>query len=216
MEKIQLTCSSCGGKLMPIESKKDTYVCLHCGSQEIVTQEASKQNYYINQNIVKNIYGKEQPSEEDYFKLVKNAEKFAGVRDYQMALHFLDQAINIDPGNYLAWWVRVKIKLASNSNQPDGLLNIKRFSEKNIEADYDKAYAFADNNQKAIICQEVERIKETEKLATVEKAKEINKIINNNSSRSRGWGNCGKVAHALSYMGFWHSTLLKALPKSVF
>lgn len=161
MEKIQLTCSSCGGKLIAIETKENTYVCTHCGNQEIITKEASKQNYYINQNIVKNIYGKEQPTEEDYYKLVKNAEKFMGVKDYLGAIKFLNQAVDIDPGNYLAWWIRVKSKLAYNSNPTENLLNIKRFSEKNIQADYDKAYAFADNNQKAMIAEEVKKIQET-------------------------------------------------------
>ncbi len=161
MEKIQLTCSSCGGKLIAIETKENTYVCTHCGNQEIITKEASKQNYYINQNIVKNIYGKEQPTEEDYYKLVKNAEKFMGVKDYLGAIKFLNQAVDIDPGNYLAWWIRVKAKLAYNSSPTENLLNIKRFSEKNIQADYDKAYAFADNNQKAMIAEEVRKIQET-------------------------------------------------------
>lgn len=171
MEKIQLTCSSCGGKLIAIETKENTYVCTHCGNQEIITKEASKQNYYINQNIVKNIYGKEQPTEEDYYKLVKNAEKFMGVKDYLGAIKFLNQAVDIDPGNYLAWWIRVKAKLAYNSSPTENLLNIKRFSEKNIQADYDKAYAFADNNQKAMIAEEVKKIQETTQKTSNEVAK---------------------------------------------
>ena len=149
MEKIELKCSNCGGILNKIETQKDTYVCLHCGNKEIIKEEAKTTNYYINQNITKNIYGSEkEPTTEEFFKLIKNVEKFIKIEDYKLALKQVKQAKEIDAGNYIVWWFSAKIKLLSNiKNKENGGVFIA-YSTKGIEDDYKKAMAFASEEER--------------------------------------------------------------------
>ena len=162
MERIELNCTKCGGKLNKIETQKDTYICLHCGNKEIIKEETTTTNYYVNQNITKNIYGTEKLSEEDYYKLITNAEKFIKIKDYKKAISLTEQAKKIDEGNYLAWWISTKAKLLYDIEKKETDKRIlyftdKRiiyFSIKSIEDDYKKAYAFAEDNVKIKIEEE--------------------------------------------------------------
>ncbi|MBQ9792960.1 MAG: hypothetical protein IJW32_04385 [Clostridia bacterium] len=160
MEKIELKCSNCGGALNKIETQKDTYVCLHCGNKEIIKEEKGNTNYYINQNTTKNIYGKENIVEEDYFKLIENAEKFIKVEDYKMAFKLIKQAKDIDPGHYLVWWLSAKAKLLSNikDKETGDLFAGPGYSIKNIEEDCKKAIAFASEKQREFIEEEYQEL----------------------------------------------------------
>ena len=148
MERIKLTCSNCGGNLSKIETQKDTYICLHCGKQEIIKEEVVPTNYFINQNITKNIYGNEDFLDKKYYKFIETAEKFWKIGDYKKALSYINQAIQLDEGNYLGWWLSVKVKLTCNIY----FYHIGfSYSKSSIEQDYKKAFAFADDNTKAQI-----------------------------------------------------------------
>ena len=85
MQKIEFKCSNCGGQLNPVETQKSVYICLHCGNREIIAQEMPSSNYYINQNITKNIYGNEQHLDDEYFKLIHTAEKFLQINEHKKA-----------------------------------------------------------------------------------------------------------------------------------
>ncbi|MBQ3213617.1 MAG: hypothetical protein IJB10_01205 [Clostridia bacterium] len=148
MERIELNCTKCGGKLNKIEKQKDTYICLHCGNKEIIKEETTSNNYYVSQNITKNIYGTEKLSEEDYYKLITNAEKFIKIKDYKKAISLAEQAKKIDEGNYLAWWISTKAKLLYDIEKKETDKRTIYFSIKSIEDDYKKAYSFAEDNVK--------------------------------------------------------------------
>lgn len=160
MEKIELKCSNCGGALNKVETQKDMYVCLHCGNKEIIKEEKNTTNYYINQNITKNIYGKENIVEEDYFKIIENAEKFIKVEDYKMAFKLIEQAKDIDPGHYLVWWLSAKVKILSNikDKETGEFFTGPGYSIKNIEEDCKKAIAFASEEQRKLIEEEYQEL----------------------------------------------------------
>lgn len=157
MERIELKCSSCGGKLNKIETQKDTYVCLSCGNKEIIKEEEKATTYYINQNITKHIYGNEAV-EEDYYKIVKKAEDLIKIEEYKEAIKQLETAITIEVGNYLAWWLCAKAKLLFNlKNKTDNKLVIY-FSEKSIKADFNKAIKFINETEKVKIEHEFQKL----------------------------------------------------------
>ena len=160
MEKIELKCSNCGGALNKVEAQKDMYVCLHCGNKEIIKEEKNTTNYYINQNITKNIYGKENNSNSDYFKLIENAEKFIKLEDYKMAFKLIEQAKDIDPGHYLVWWLSAKVKILSNikDKETGNFFTGPRYSIKNIEEDCKKSIAFASEEQRKLIEEEYQEL----------------------------------------------------------
>ena len=158
MEKIELKCSNCGGALNKVETQKDMYVCLHCGNKEIIKEEKNTTNYYINQNITKNIYGKENNSNSDYFKLIENAEKFIKLEDYKMALKLLNQAKEVDPGHYLVWWLLVKSKILSNiKNKKENSFAIY-YSLKNIENDYERVVSFVSDVERKEVEEEYKNL----------------------------------------------------------
>lgn len=156
MERVKLDCPNCGSTLNKIETQKDTYVCLHCGHKEIIKKEDMPTNYYINQTITKNIYGNEKLSEEDYYKLVKNAEKYISIEEYRKAVALTNKAKKIDEGNYLAWLLSAKSKLLYNIKNKEEENVVLYYPMSSINKDYNKAYGFAEDGMKGKIEEELQ------------------------------------------------------------
>ena len=159
MSKTKLNCENCGSVLTKIENDDKTYVCLHCGSKMVVEPDINKtiNNYQVEQNITKNIYGKEKL---EYEELIYKAETFIKLENYSKALNYIEQAINENPGNFGAWWLSAKAKLlkgiekANKSNNLFGLAPDESFVK-----DYDNAMKLAPENKKQEITNEYIELK---------------------------------------------------------
>lgn len=124
MERLELKCSACGGNLNKIETLEDTYVCLHCGSREIIKQESAPVTNNITNNITTNVYNNTDIKKEEYEGLIKAAESFIENGEYVKAVSLLERAKKIITVEYRAWWLTVKAKMLYNINN--------RFSKKDI------------------------------------------------------------------------------------
>ncbi len=187
MEKVSLKCSNCGAILETTKDSNNKYHCPHCGNIEILKPNSSS-NYFVNQNITKNIYSSEEYHDEDYFKNINIAEKFIEIDEYEDALTFIEKAKSIDAGNYLAWWLSAKIKLLQNINEIEVKSELFPMSE--IKKDFKKACILAEDDIKANITEEynnlIDQYNETETALTNRNSSEIQIKSNTNITISLG------------------------------
>ncbi len=148
MEKIELKCSSCGGNLHKVETLEDTYVCLHCGSREIIKQEAAPITNNITNNITTNVYNNADIKKEEYEGLIKAAESFIENEEYVKAVSLLERAKKITSVEYRAWWLSVKAKMLYNINNR---FSKKRYVFEKIFEEYKMAYTFANDKERIIL-----------------------------------------------------------------
>lgn len=159
MAKEKLSCENCGSALTKIENDDKTYICLHCGTKVVVEPDINQtvNNYQVEQNITKHIYGKEKL---EYEELIYKAETFIKLENYSKALNYIEQAINENPGNFGAWWVSAKAKLlkgiekANKSTTIFGLMLDESFVK-----DYDNAMKLAPEDKKQEITNEYTELK---------------------------------------------------------
>lgn len=148
MERLELKCSACGGNLNKIETLEDTYVCLHCGSREIIKQESAPVTNNITNNITTNVYNGVDGHQSECDKLIRAAESFIEDGKYEKAGHLLEKAKKINETDYRIWWLLVKTKLLYNiKNYSDG--NYYKFER--IRDDFNTACSFASKEEKSEI-----------------------------------------------------------------
>ena len=111
-----LKCNSCGGKLHKIETEDNTYICLHCGSKQVLEENVTNNSYNVTNNVVNHIYGEVNVNEEkstksDVDELIEKAEALIKIKEYDKAYKLLIILSNEYPGMYQIWWLLTKICL---------------------------------------------------------------------------------------------------------
>ena len=117
-----LKCNSCGGQLHKIETEENTYICLHCGSKQILEENIVSNTYNVTNNIVNNIYGEinvngpkkiklEKKNELDIKQEIDNIEGLIKLREYSSAYRNLMRLSKKYTANYQIWWLLSKVCL---------------------------------------------------------------------------------------------------------
>lgn len=181
MPKISLNCNNCGGTLTKVETRDDMYICTHCGSSHIVKPDeiSISNNYNVQQNITKNIYGKEKP---EYAELIQKGETYEKLKDYEEAYEHYKQSVKENPANYYAWFCLAKIKLLINIDiKENNKLFQKTFSFDNYNSDFKKAQQLANEKENQFITREF-KLLENKYL----QLKEYNtEYVNSNNNKER-------------------------------
>ena len=116
---IQIKCPSCGANLS-IEGDREKVFCQYCGTQLVeekpVNNYQTTNQYNTTQNIVKNIFGKEEVSAADN---IRNADVFVSLGEYDKAEKLYMKAIDEDPADWRAWFGMVKVKTQDFTNLED-------------------------------------------------------------------------------------------------
>lgn len=161
MSVIDLKCNNCGSSLSKIENEKNTYICLHCGSKQIIKSDEYKisNNYQINQNIVKNIYGSEK---EEYIELIQKGETYLKLKEYKKALEYFKRATDENPSNYYGWWMLAKTKIIKKIEAINKFFlnfeNTNSFSSKVFKKEYENALKLANEQEKQQIINEFQAL----------------------------------------------------------
>ena len=135
MGYVKAQCPNCGGQL-EVDSEKEAAVCKFCQGAFIIEKAINnyniQHNYNTTQNIVKNIYGREQPESEDY---LKNGDVFLSINDYEKAQTAYQKAVDLNPSDYRGWLGLAKC-LSGNFSKTN-LLFFKFFKLKYLNENFD-------------------------------------------------------------------------------
>ncbi len=175
MKSIDLKCNNCGATLTKIETDENTYICTHCGNKQIIKEEkkVNENNYVINQNITKNIYGNDKS---EYMELIAKAETYIKLEDYKKAIEVAKKAVDDNPANYLGWWILTKAKILHNKKSQTKTSIITNFKLLKYEEDYKKALKLANEEETNIINEEYAELTKHLDIADLVESKDINNI----------------------------------------
>ncbi len=151
--KADLKCQNCGSTLSKIENEENTYVCLHCGSKQLIKEDNIIN--HIQQHITKHVY-----NGDDYDEYIKNAETLMALNEFEKALPVLEKATAAKPADYYGWWlmVVVKFKIHKAALDPTNFFNYLEI-EQDIDSSYENAYKLASDKQKKEIETQYEEAK---------------------------------------------------------
>ena len=116
-----LKCNSCGGQLHKIETEENTYICLHCGSKQVLEENITNNNYNVTNNVVNHIYGEvnvkgtvEDTSgvQNDFVK----AEALIKIKEYEKAFYMLLDISEENPHIWKVWWLLSKTSLLASES----------------------------------------------------------------------------------------------------
>ena len=160
--KQELKCSSCGGQLAKIELEEDTYVCLHCGSKEIITDDVTNNNYNVTNNVTNHIYGNVSVDDDKSDNLnvkecIKKTEAYIKIKEYNRAYKMLNGLANDHPEEYMIWWLLSKTCLLARIEYFSKGLAFK-FDATKYDEYYEKARLIASPEEIATFAGEYEKL----------------------------------------------------------
>ena len=162
MALVAAKCTNCG-KNIDVDHTKEADNCPYCGAAFIVEKAISNYMTTVNANSTKNF-------END--TLIKNAETFLKMREYQKAEEQLDSASKIDPSDWRVWFgfIRVVTKDFTNTS----LLADKRYIEYYKKAE---GVALSENlSELQNLCAKYEKQRETAKIQRRKKIKILRRV----------------------------------------
>jgi DNA-directed RNA polymerase subunit RPC12/RpoP len=145
MAFVAAKCTNCGGELQ-LDDNLKTGFCQYCGSKVVVQEAIELKKVQVEGKVsVEGLATVEN--------LLTRGEQSIDEGDYEKAISFFEQAINIDAKNHVAWWGKF-----------NAFFNIEFNSIKGTKASNDciinakRAIEYADANKKVIYQNEYEHM----------------------------------------------------------